>query len=438
MADNSILKTFAKFVSFNILSMIGLSCYILADTYFVANGVGETGLAALNIAIPVFSGIIAIGAMFGIGTGTCYSIMKARRKDYEANSIFTNSVIFGIIISTISVIGGIFIPDKVSKIMGADSETLELTSEYTQIIMIFAPLFIINNILVSMLRNDGAPKASAFIMITGSLSNVVLDYIFIYPLGYGMRGAAAATVASPLISIILSVIFIMSGKISFHFVKCRLEFNILKKIVSFGISAFITEMASAITILIFNKLILIYSGNTGIAAYGIIANLALVVTAIFNGISQGIQPLASSGYGLKDSKRLSKILKYSIILTTAIFLIIYPLSYILTDKLVDAFNNEKNAELAKLASDGLRLYFTGFIFAGINIVSVSFLNSINHTKKAFTISIMRGFAVIVPTAFILSKIAQMNGIWLTFPTAELITFIFSVIFLMKKDLYKFD
>lgn len=436
--DNSILKTFIRFVSFNILSMMGLSCYIFADTYFIANGIGKNALAAMNLAIPIFSTILAVGAMFGIGTGTYYSILKAQNKNHEADSVFTHSVIFAFILSLVSVISGLTIPDKISQLLGADNDTLKLTSDYLMIIMMFAPFFIINNILASMIRNDDAPKFAAVTMIIGSLSNVLLDYIFIYPLNMGIKGAAMATVASPLISITIAMLlFIAKGRNSFRFVKCKINFNIISKIISFGVSSFIAEMASAITILIFNNLILLYAGNTGVAAYGIVANLALVVTSMFTGIAQGIQPIASKRYGMNDKDGLKKIIKYALILTSAIFLIVYPLSYIFTDSLVSAFNNENNAELALFASEGIRIYFIGFIFAGINIVLASFLNSLNHTGKAFIISIMRGFAIIIPSALILSKFFEMNGIWISFVTAELITAIFSVISLLGKKVYSF-
>lgn len=424
--EKKILKKFAKYVSLNILGMIGLSCYILADTFFISKALGANGLAALNFSISIYCIIQGLGLMIGIGGATRYTILSSKNRDKEAKKVFSNALTIGLIVSFILAIIGLIFSRKLSQILGADTDTINMSNVYLKTILCFSPFFISNNILLAFIRNDGDPRLSMAGMIVGSLSNIILDYIFIFPLSMGMFGAAFATCLAPIISI---------GVLSIHFIKRRnnfkLEiikpnFKIVSKIISLGMSSFITEVSSGVVLMVFNLIILNISGNIGVAAYGIVANISLVIIAIFTGIAQGMQPLVSEGYGKKNKELMNGVLKYSIILSVFISIVIYIVANIFSKEIVAIFNSENIEELTTLAINGIKIYFVGFIFVGINIISAAFLSGTSNVKPAFMISMLRGVVLLIPIAYVLANIYNMNGVWISFVVAELLTFIVSV------------
>ena len=183
-------QKFAKYVTSSVLGMVGLSCYILADTYFVSAGVGGLGLAALNIAIPIFSLISGTGLMAGIGAASRFTALRAA-KDKNAENIFTNICAFGMAAGVLITLLGFVFSEEICLLLGADTETLAYTDEYLKTLMCTSLLFIMNNILTAFVRNDGNPRLSMAAMLIGSFANILLDYLFIFPLGLGMFGAAA-------------------------------------------------------------------------------------------------------------------------------------------------------------------------------------------------------------------------------------------------------
>lgn len=437
MDKNKLLKSFIHFVSLNILGMIGLSCYILADTYFISKGLGPNGLASLNLAISIYSFINAVGLMIGIGAATKFTILKAEKKYNEANVIFTHGIILGIFIDICFIFLGVFASSKISHLLGANKNTLEMTNIYLKTILSFSPFYILNSTLIAFVRNDLNPKLSMVAMLTGSIINIILDYIFIFSLKMGMFGAAFATGIAPIISLLVLSSHILKKNNSFHLTKCKIEFSKIKNIYSLGSASFIVEMSSGLVLIVFNLIILKISGNIGVAAYGIVANLGLVALAIFTGIAQGIQPIASKSYGMKKLYELKSILKYSIITCFSMAIFIYIITFVFSDGLVQIFNSEGNLMLKNFAKEGLRIYFIGFIFAGINVVLSAFFSSTEKALEGFVISIIRGALAIVPLVLIFSFAFGMKGVWLSFPISEAITIIVAAFFLKKTKINLF-
>ncbi|NLK98825.1 MAG: MATE family efflux transporter [Epulopiscium sp.] len=423
---NYILKDFAKYVSLNILGMIGLSCYILADTFFIAKALGATGIAALNFSISIYSVIHGIGLMIGIGGATRYSILKSQNDDEKAHAVFTTCMKLGVLIGAVFACIGIFGSRNLAVILGADTTTLPLTKTYLTTILCFTPFFIINNIMLAFVRNDHNPNLSMTAMLTGSFSNIILDYLFMFPLRMGMFGAAFATCLAPIISIGILLLHFRKGKAQFRYISCNMNWSNIFDIFSLGLSAFITEVSSAVVLITFNLVILNLKGNLGVASYGIVANIALVGVSVFIGIAQGMQPLVSYGYGLQDHMVLKKVLKYAVITSLTIASIMYLGMYFNANFIVGIFNSDGNFEIARIAKEGLIIYFIGFFFAGINIIMTMYLSSSEHAKEAFAISMARGCVLIVPMVFLLSSIWEMTGIWLAFVATECIVTMISL------------
>ncbi len=431
MKEKSCFKDFMKYSSLNVLGMLGLSCYILADTFFVSKALGSNGLTALNLAIPIYSFINGSGLMIGMGASTKYSIFKSQGNKEKANETFTNATILTAFIASIFLLIGIFGSGFLIELLGADNTVFEIGKTYLQVILLFAPMFMNNNLLLCFIRNDGAPQLSMAAMIGGSLSNIILDYVFMFPLGMGIFGAAFATGLAPVVSILILLPFLLKKKNQFHFKKCRLSRKLSLEIFSSGLPSLITEVSSGIVMIIFNTIILNIAGNIGVAAYGVIANLSLVVIAIYTGIAQGIQPILSSNYGAKNKKNISDTLKYAMTTVFIISVCIYLCIFFGAEIIVQIFNNEQNEILQNIAVTGLKIYFLACVFAGFNIVISVYFTSISYPTPAHIISILRGFILIIPIAFILSNLGGIIGVWLVFPSTELIVALIGIVLFFK-------
>lgn len=408
--------------------MVGYSCYILADTFFIAKALGADGLTALNLALPMFTFMSGLGLMLGMGGGTRFSIFHSQGHENRGNEIFMEALVFGILLSAVFMAAGSFFAEPISALLGAEGHVYILTKRYMRVILLFAPFFIINNILQCFVRNDGSPGLAMLTMLAGSLANIVLDYVFMFPLGMGIVGAALATCMAPAISIgILSVRF-LRRKGNLRFVRPRLSPRSMNHTSSLGISALIAEVSSGIVIITFNSLLLYLMGNVAVAAYGVVANIALVIISIFTGMAQGMQPLVSREHGCGNRGNGKKLYTYALRFASISAILIYIGTCCFADPIAAIFNGEGNGALQQLAVSGLRLYFIAFIFVGFNIVTAAFFSAVEIPKPAFIIAICRGLIVILPCSFLMAMAFGVTGVWLSFPLAEALTAFFGLLF----------
>lgn len=355
-----------------------------------------------------------------------YAIHRGSKDIQRANKIFTITMILCIVSGCIAMLLGVVWSRNICVILGADSSIAPLANEYLSTIMMFSIAFILHNALVCFVRNDGSPHIAMLAMVIGSLSNIVLDYLFVYPLGMGMFGAAIATCMAPLIGIAVLSFHLFSRKSTLKLVHCDIQFRKIKRIVSIGFSAFVTEFSTGMVMIIFNFVILSIAGNIGVAAYGIIANINLFVIAIFAGISEGIQPLISRFYGSKDHRSLMTVFRWALQLAAGIGIILYVIMIVFAPALVSIFNQDGNIVLANIATLGLRIYFPLLLLTGINIVTSSLFASISKAGASFLISCLRALVLVALLVFPLSHIWGLNGVWLTIPCSELLTFLVSM------------
>lgn len=423
-------RQFVKYVSQNILGMLGISAYILADTFFISGAEGAKGITALNLVLPIYSLIFGIGAMMGVGSAIRFSILRSR-KDQRADLYFSNAVLFAVILGAVFMLMGALIPGQIIAALGGDAVIVKIGTPYTRTFLMFTPFFMGNYICNAFVRNDGNPSRAMQATVISSLFNIVMDYILMFPLGMGMTGAALATAFSPVVGILICCTHLFSKKSTVKFVWQKPSLRRLLESCQLGTAAFIGELSSGVTTAVFNFLILGLTGNDGVAAYGIVANTAIVATSIFNGVSQGVQPLLSESYGKGDPTSVKKILKLSVETALVLAVLIIVFTGCFTETIVDVFNSEKNEQMAAYALVGVRLYFTGFLFAGFNIVGTGYLSATESARWAFITSIVRGVAAIIVCAFVLAWLFGMTGIWLAFPAAEFITAILMIVAIKK-------
>ncbi len=423
------LREFFKHISTNVVGTIGLSTYVFADTYFISLYAGSLGLAALNISLPIYSLIYGLGYLLGIGGGINFTYSLAKDRRIDANSYFDLTVTFGILFGLMLTFVGLFFPTQISYFLGANSESIGMSVIYIRTILIFSPLFILSTILLCFLRYDDNPKLAMIAMLASNFFNIVADYIFMAHLDMGIFGAALATGLSPVLAIAIIFPHFTKKRGNVHFSK--LYFNVKRffEVARLGLSTFVYEMSAGLVIFVYNYLILGINGNIGIAAYGVVANLATILLSIFNGIQQGIQPLISYSHSRDDKLGVKTYLKYGITLALMLSTAVYIFSLVNIDLLISIFNSENNQILHDLAKAGIIIYFAGFIPASLNVVIIAYKNATNNARVSFIMSLARGSVFVLLFALLLSYSLGMTGIWLSFPLAEIATLILYGIFL---------
>ena len=409
-------KVFFHYLVPAVCSTLVTSVYLLVDTLIIGQGVGALGISALNIFMPFFLLFNGIGLLFGIGSGILISSEDGMGNKKKANQYFATG--FVSILSIAIILGLIwnYYLESLCIILGANSDTIDLVLEYGKCIMAFAPVFMMSNYFAPIVRNMKNPKLVMCAVLTGSVLNVILDYVFVFPMDMGMFGAAAATVIGSLTTLLV---------LSTHFIKKQnrvkinketISLNLLAPIFKCGFSSLIMEVASGFVIFIFNIQILKYIGNNGIVVYGIISNCVLVGLALFNGVAQAAQPIIATNFGAGLNTRVKKVLKYALITTTIIGVSLFAVVFLFTGQIIKVVV-QANSEILSGGIPALRLYLSAFCIMNINILISSYFQSVGKEKVAIYISIIRGFLLNIVLAFLLPSVLPSTVLWVVVPVS---------------------
>lgn len=425
LLKDDIKKLYLRYFFPTVSGALVTSIYILFDTIFIGQGVGGDGLAALNIVLPIYSLVFGIGYLLGIGGSTVLGIERGRNNEKKAIKIFSLSVISSIIISILlGVILKVFLR-PISYFLGATDLTMELIIKYMNVVICAIPSFMIGATLQGFIRVDKAPKRAMVATITGGLINIVLDYIFVFPMNMGMFGAALATGLSYTLSaLILCTHFLSKSntlKIDFNCFK----FDYFRRIIKNGIPSLFVEISSGVVIFLFNLQLLRLIGEVGITAYSIISNTALIIVSIMNGVCQTIQPIVSVNFGAKEYKRTAELKKVALVTALIIGAISAFIGFLFPDVLISVFVKPTD-EIRMIATRAIYIYFTAFFLMGANMVISGYFQAIERSRMAIFISVLRGLILVSIFIFILPIIFGVDGIWFSVPLAELLVFIFAM------------
>lgn len=415
-------KVFFHYLIPAICSTLVTSVYLLVDTLIIGQGVGALGISALNIFMPFFLIFNGLGLLFGIGSGILISAEDGMGNKKKSNQYFITGLVSVVSLALVlSLIWNHYL-ESLCIFLGANDDTIGLVLEYGKSIMMFAPVFIMSNYLAPIIRNMKNPKLVMCGVLTGSFLNIILDYVFVFPMDMGMFGAALATVIGSVTTVLV---------LSTHFIKKQNRVKINKETISLklvapilkcGFSSLIMEVANGFVIFIFNIQILKYIGNNGIVVYGIISNCVLVGLALFNGVAQAAQPIIATNFGAKESARVKKVLKYAMITTTIIGISLFAVVFLFTGQVIQIFV-KANAEILSVGIPALRLYLSAFCIMNINILISGYFQSVGKEKIAIYVSIVRGFLLNIILAFVLPSVLPATILWAIVPLSELITLI---------------
>lgn len=413
------------YVTRSVLSTLGLSLYILADTFFIANGVGVLGLAALNIALPIFNLLTGLGLLLGMGGATLFAL-KGRSGGY-----FSQLLVIGGIIGLFFTGLGAFFSQDLALLLGASGATVAYTTMYMRFILVMAPFFILNNLCLAFIRNDQNPQLAMKAMIFSSVFNIIFDYIFVFPMNMGMAGAALATVLSPVLSLLILSTHRHFSKRSLSLRWAIPKLKTVTQSVQLGLSSFLAEMSTGVSILVFNQVLIGLGGDIAIAAYGVLANILVVALSLFTGVAQGIQPLISRAANKEDRTTIQKTLAFglrvSFVMAVGLYLVLFFLKY----PIISAFNRENDPILIRLAAAGIPIFFLSLFGSSLNVVFSIFFSAIGRAKQAFALALFRGYFFLIPLVLVLANFWGLTGVWASLPITELMTLLFAAYFLRQ-------
>ena len=422
LKNDTIGKLFFYFTFPAVTGMMVSALYVIVDGIFIGRGIGSSGLAAINIAYPITNFLVGLSLMFGVGGATMISIARGKNQTYEVNRIFTHTLFLTFVVYILALFVVILFEKDVIYFLGGNDLLYKDIRSYLIPSAWFNIFFMLSMGLNAIVRNDDAPKYAMFSMIVGAVINILLDTLFIIVFKWGMWGAAAATGIAQLCSFIFLMFHFYNGTSDIKIEKkLKLSPIIMGKIIINGFPSFIIEFAIAIVTLLFNLVLMKMTGEIGVAAFSIVAYVFYIFRMIFNGFSQGIQPIVSFNYGAGRYDRLKKIfyLGHKTSIITALFIIV--IVNIFKENIVKVFT-DGNEELIKLASTGLVCYTSGLIFLAVNFINISYLQSMEKALVSNLMSFGRSFFFVAAGIFIYPKIFGIYGVFLTPPIADFTVF----------------
>lgn len=414
----------ALFVTYAIPQMIGLlfnSVYTIVDGVFIGNVLGRDAMAAAAVAVPLIEILIAISMAIASGAGVLISGQLAQNETEKARQVFDTSLICaGIISVLIAVLGNLFI-HPLARLLGSTPQIHGEAIEYIRYIVSFSPFLMFSFLLSGLVRNDGSPKLAMFALAIGSVSNIVLDYVFMCPLNMGIGGAALATAVGPVFSVVIMLPHFLRKKGNLYFSAPMLRLHTVRKIFTLGFPSFVMEFTIGITTFIYNIAIVKHGyGEIGLASYLLIGYLMLIILTLFLGMAEGLQPVFSYFTGSGETERCKDMRRFAAKVFLAIGIVGYVLIVLFARYFFSVFN-PGDAELIAFTAEKSLWYFSAFFLAGYNILMISFWQSTGCTAKALTISLSRSVICLPILILILPHIFGGSIIWLCHSICETIT-----------------
>lgn len=427
LRTEKISKLLIRYFIPTVFGMLVAAVHITIDGIFVGRGIGSVGVAAVNIVVPFFTVYTAIGLMFGIGGATLISIEFSRNNFKKAREIFTISTIMVIVISIVMIVLTFVFREDLAVILGANEATMDSVMDYFLVIIFFAPVFMLGNVMNSCVRADGSPKLGMVATVTGAVINGVFDYIAIFVMDWGLTGAAIATGIGNIVSIIILIVYFSGSKSKLGFVKVKFDWKQVAHIAKIGIPSFISEFGISVVTMYHNLAMVQLAGEKGVAAYGVINYIYPIMMLIFWGLSVSMQPVISynHGAGLKDrvKESISLVLKISLIMGV----ISYVLGVLFNEEMVRLFIMDSE-EVVVMASRGILIYFINFIFLGFNMSIIMYYQAIENPGVSTVFTVLRGFVIVLILLNILPKKFGIDGVWMTIPLTEAIVFLITIAF----------
>ncbi|WP_270838482.1 MATE family efflux transporter [Peptacetobacter hiranonis] len=430
LIKDDIKKLFYKFLIPAISSSLAIAIYSLVDTIAIGQGAGPDGTAACAIVLPIFSLANFIALLCGIGGSILMGHARGEGNKEKGDAYFTSAIILVTILTIIVWIPGMLYQDEFYRLCGADDVLMPYSREYGSWIFAFIPSFVITSFLGAFVRTDGSPKFVMIAILIGGVVNMIGDWIFVFPMNMGMRGAAIATALGSAVQAILILGYVLTGKTTLKLAKPYEWIKSFRKIFVTGFSAGIGSLAIIAVSFIANNQIMKYLGGASLAVYGVLGTVSALFTSIFSGIGQATQPIAAENYGAGNINRCWSVEKLGM-RTALIYGIVFAAISIIFPVGVTGIFMQMTPEVREVTPYIMRVFSLSYIPQAVCVFCVYYLQSIVHPKKATVISLLRGvilngaFLMIFPIFF------GGNSIWWAIFMAELVTMLVAIVYMIK-------
>lgn len=426
------LKTsFWRFIWPSVAAQWIFALYTMVDGMFVARGVSEVALSAVNIASPFVNFLFSVSILFAVGTSTIVAIYLGKGEKQKADEVYTQGLASLLVISAI-ITAGVFVNLETAAIfLGATEVTMEYVKHYILSILPFAWCFIISYSFEILVKTDGYPKFATAAVTGGAVLNCILDYLFVMVFRWGVAGAGAATGLSQCALVFLYISHFLSPKATIRFRKFKWDPARLVRAVKIGLPSCLTEFSAGITVFLFNHTILKYLGNDGIISYTVIGYVNTIVVMSIAGIAQGTQPMISFYYGKGDGGKYRTLLKYGLTTSAGLGAAAFIGSWAGADLLVSMFISRELAELKDYTIAVFRVFSLSFLIAGINIQMGGFFTAVERPMPALVISVGRGFVTLALALKICGTLFGGPGIWWAPALSELLCLCLTLAFAFR-------
>ena len=430
LSEHFTYKKLIKFTIPTILMMIFTSIYGVVDGIFVSNCVGSDSFAAVNLIMPVLMILGSIGFMIGTGGSALVSKTMGEGEKEKANKYFSMLIYFFVISGFILTIIGIIFIKPISCLLGAEGNILNDCVLYGKTLLIALIAFMLQNCFQSFLVVAEKPQIGLIISICVGLTNMALDFLFIYVFKMGVFGAALATGISQIIGGIIPFIYFISKNNSpLKLVKAKFEGKALVQACINGSSEMLTNLSMSLVNMLYNIQLMKFAGPNGVVAYGIIMYVGFIFTGTYLGYGIGSAPIISYHYGAGNKEELKNLFKSSVILMSVTSFVMTLFAEILSKPLAGIFVSY-DRELLDMTIIAIRLFSISYIISGFNIFTSSFFTALNNGVVSATISFLRTLLFQIAMILILPAILGLNGIWLAVVVAEILALVVSGFFLV--------
>ena len=413
------------------IGILVMSLNILIDTIFVGQWIGSNAIAAINVVLPVSFFIAALGLLIGIGGASIISRSLGKKNILKATQTFGNQITLTLVLTCFMIIFGLYFVDQIIPLFGGKGNLFDYAKTYYVIVLYGVPVLAFCMMANNTIRAEGKPKSAMYAMLLPSISNLLLDYIFIKFFDWGMTGAAWATTLSYGVCATYIIFFFISGKSSLRpsFYDFRLQFDLVKEISSLGSVTLVRQAMVSITVLLVNNILFSIGGEASITVYAIISRMLMFATFPIFGITQGFLPIAGFNYGAKNWPRVRKIINTSILYSSILATLVFILIFIFSDFIPVIFS--KDLEVSKQTPAALRYVFLALPIIGIQLIGAAYFQAIGKALPALLLTLSRQGLFFIPLLFILPPYFGVIGVWIAFPLADLFSTIITVYFLNR-------
>ena len=431
LEGKSLKGDFLKFIIPSIIAQWVFTLYTMIDGMFVARGVSEVALTAVNLSYPFVAGMFSLSLLFAVGTSTVVAILLGEKNEQKANEVFTQNIVVLIglsIILTIIVLLGL---EPFALFLGATKSTLPYVKVYIGTLAPFAICFIISYTFEILIKTDGFPKSATIIVTMGAVFNCILDYLFVMVFHWGVFGAAFATGLSQAFVIIFYLRHFLKKMGVLRFAKFKMDYPLIWREFKNGIPSGITEFSAGIIIFFFNQAILRYLSEDALVSYTIISYINSIVIMSMAGVAQGCQPLIGYYFGQKNMEKCKKLFHYCLIASTVIAIVSFVGTFIGAKGIVSLFVSKELTELRIYSVKVFRIFIISFLIAGYNVIVGGYFTAVEEPVSAMIISIGRGIVTLLLSLLLLTKLFGGAGIWWAPTLSEAVCLVITIALFSK-------